>query len=382
MKKKLLVLFLAMMTVLSLVACGKKEPKEELTGNAKIVSDASTMSIDELAQKAKEESGDFHIYSTSSKTDKVVKAFAEKYGLTGDFSSTNVKEKDFYATIEELVDADNKSTDYFVTQNAVSVGQEIKSGRFINYVPVVDGAAKSNAYAFMYYTKEFSVKKEFAEQLGLTNVWDLTDDSFTNSIIFKKEGEPVNELMMMEMTTDSWSKSLEEAYDAKYGSGECAKAVKAANVKNAGQLFIQKFIPKTTNNSSEGDIAKAIVASTTPTIGFGTVSKYKSSGEPSIEEIVRLNEMQGFKGFIYQFYAQVSKSTDRPYTAMLFTNYLATEEGVSGYIGKDLGIYSSTSTVTKNLSALTDGYIMENYDEIKDIYAETLEFIEKVRAGN
>lgn len=379
MKKRTLVFFIVLATMLSLFGCNK--PKEELTGNAKIVSEAAGMSVDELLQKAKEETGDFHIYSTSSKTDKVVKAFADKYGLSGEFSSTNVKEKDFYATVEELIDADNKSTDYFVTQNAVSVGQEIKAGRFINYVPVVEGAAASSAYAFMYYTKEFTAKKEFAAQLGITNIWDLADDSFTAGIIFKKEGEPVNELMMMEMTTDSWSKKLEEAYDAKYGSGECAKAVAAEGVKNAGQLFIKKFLPKTTNNSSEGDIAKAIVASTTATVGFGTISKYKTSGEPSIDEIVRLVDMQGFKGFIYKFYAQISKSTDRPYTALLFTNYLATEEGVSGYIGKEPGIYSSTSTVTANIESLTEGYIMENYDEIREIYAETLDYIEKVRAG-
>ena len=379
--KKLFLIMLAVAMVFTAAGCSKKEPVEELTGVAKVVADASGMTVDELLAKAKEETGDFHVYSTSSKTDKVVKAFAEKYGLSGDFSSTNVKEKDFYSTIEELVDAENASTDYFVTQNAVSVGQEIKAGRFINYVPVVEGAAKSNAYAFMYYTKEFSVKKEFTDTLGLKNVWDLTDDGFDSAIIFKKEGEPVNELMMMEMTTEKWAKSLEEAYDAKYGKGECAKALKETGLQTAGHLFIQKFLPKTTNNSSEGDIAKAIVASTTPTVGFGTVSKYKASGEPSISEITRLNEMQGFKGFIYQFYAQVSKSTDRPYTALLFSNYLATEEGVKGFIGSDMGIYSSTSTVTKNLAAVTEGYIMENYDELKEIYAETLEFIEKVRAG-
>ena len=379
--KKLFLMLLALLMVFSMAACTKEDPGKDLTGNAKVVYEAKDLTVDELVAKAKEETGDFHVYSTSSKTDKVVKAFAEKYGLEGDFSSTNVKEKDFYSTIEELVDAENTSTDYFVTQNAVSVGQEIKAERFINYVPVVEGAAASNAYAFMYYTKEFSVKKEFAETLGLTNVWDLTDEGFDTSIIFKKEGEPVNELMMMEMTTDAWSKSLKEAYDAKYGAGKCDEAIKAAGVPTAGHLFIQMFLPKTTNNSSEGDIAKAIVASTTPTVGFGTVSKYKSGGEPSIDEIVRLNEMQGFKGFIYQFYAQISKCTDRPYTAMLFTNYLATEEGVKGYIGSDVGIYSSTSTVTKDIDKITEGYIMENYDELKEVYAETLEFIEKVRAG-
>ena len=57
---------------------------------------------------------------------------------------------------------------------------------------------------------------------------------------------------------------------------------------------------------------------------------------------------------------------------MLFTNYLATEEGVSGFIGQDLGIYSSTSTVTAGLDSLTDGYIMENYDDLREIYAEAI----------
>ncbi len=375
--KKFVCVLLAALMALSMIACSGGEEAE---GVAKVVADGASMTVDELIAKAKEETGDFHIYSTSSKTDKVVKAFAEKYGLQGDFESTNVKEKDFYTTVEELIDAGNASTDYFVTQNAISVGQEIRAGRFINYVPVVEGAAASSAYAFMLYTKEFTVKNEFAAELGITNIWDLADDAFTSQIIFKKDGEPINELMLMELITEGWAAKLAEAYDAKYGDGACAKAVEAAGVPNAGYLFIQKFLPKTTNNSSEGDIAKAIVASTTPTVGFGTVSKYKTDGEPDISEVTRINEMAGFKGFIYQFYAQISKSTDRPYTAMLFTNYLATEEGVSGFIGKDLAIYSSTSTVTADLAAVTEGYILENVEELKDVYAEGLEFIEKVRA--
>ncbi len=379
--KKLLCVLLAAMMALTMLACSGGDDAAEAEGVAKVVEDGKALTIDELAAKAKEEKGDFHIYSTSSKTDKVVQAFAEKYGLEGEFSSTNVKEKDFYTTIEELVDAGNASTDYFVTQNAISVGQEIRAGRFINYVPVVEGAADSAAYAFMLYTKEFTVKNEFAGEIGVTNIWDLADDAFAYQILFKKEGEPVNELMLMELTTEGWSAKLAEAYDAKYGEGACAKAVAEAGVPTAGHLFIQKFIPKTTNNSSEGDTAKAIVASTTPTVGFGTVSKYKKEGEPSIDEVTRLNELAGFKGFIYQFYAQISKSTDRPYTAMLFSNYLATEEGVSGFIGKDLAIYSSTSTVTEDLAGVTDGYILENVQELKDVYAEALEFIEKVRAG-
>ena len=50
------------------------------------------------------------------------------------------------------------------------------------------------------------------------------------------------------------------------------------------------------------------------------------------------------------------------------------------FIGKDLAIYSSTSTVTADLAAVTEGYILENVEELKDVYAEGLEFIEKVRA--
>ena len=375
--KKFLVILLALATILSLAGCGSKKP--ELEGVAKIVDEAKNMSIDELIAKAKEETGDFIVYSTSSKSDKAVKAFQEKYGLEGDFSASTQHEKDFYSTIEELVDADNKSADFMVTQNAISVGQEIKAGRFINYIPVVEGAASSSAYAFMLYTKEFTINKKFTAEANLTNVWDLTDDTFTGNIIWKKEGEPVNELMMMEMTTDKWAKALQEAYDAKYGAGECKKAMEAEGVKTAGHLWIKRFMPKTTNVAGEGDMAKAIVASTTPSVGFGVVSKYKTSGDPSIDEVDRLY-LDGFKGFMYQFYAQISKSTDRPYTAMLFANYLASAEGSANYgVGKDIAIYSTTSTVTKDLAQLKEGYIIEDLDAIRDIYAEMIEFIEKAR---
>lgn len=58
MKKKLLVFFLVVAAVLSMVGCGKKEKGPELTGNAKVVADASKMTVDELAANAKEGSGD------------------------------------------------------------------------------------------------------------------------------------------------------------------------------------------------------------------------------------------------------------------------------------------------------------------------------------
>ncbi len=54
-----------------------------------------------------------------------------------------------------------------------------------------------------------------------------------------------------------------------------------------------------------------------------------------------------FAGFMYPMYVQITQKTNRPYTAMLFVNYLMTAEGFAPW-GKDIGAYSTDPSIPVN----------------------------------
>ena len=77
----------------------------------------------------------------------------------------------------------------------------------------------------------------------------------------------------------------------------------------------------------------------------------------------------------YKFYTQIAKTTDRPYTAMLFINYLSTAEGIATY-QEGKGVYSTNSTVQQDIDSLLDGFVLENYADIKSDWASIVKLLE------
>lgn len=343
--------------------------KAPLTGVAKILDDNKAMSVEDLAKLAKEEKGGFTVYSTSSKTGKNITKFAQKYGLegTGEFKSIKQSESEFYTVIDKLIDSGSNEIDAVVTQNGASLATELMSGSLLNYIP--KGLAESEHYAFMYYLKSFAISKQSSETFN--NVWDLVDTK--TPVQFKKTGEPINQLFMAELTTKKWSEKLASAYEAKYGKGVLDGELKKGKYKNAGWMFMDKFLSRVTNVSSEGNCAKECANATSPFVGFSPVSKYSLGEEGNYNKVNFLDSMNGFKGYAYKFYYQVSKTTDRPYTAMLYANYISNAEGISTWTSEGKGIYSAGEA---NISTLLNNCVIENFDEVKGEWAEIVAKLE------
>lgn len=361
MKKRFL--FIPTLVAVALLgACGSK-----VTGVAKVINDNKKLTVAELVEKAKEETGNFTVYSTSSKTDKNVKAFAEKYALKGTFSAVKQSESEFYTAIDKLIAAGSADIDAVVTQNGASLANELLDGSLLNYIPA--GVEKSDTYAFMYYLKSFAISKLSTEQF--TNVWDLVDTA--TEVQFKKSNEPINQLFMGELTTDKWSKILGDAYTAKYGEGKLKEALNAGSYKNAGWMFMDKFLKRVVNVSSEGDCAKNCANAKVPFVGFSPVSKYSLGEEGNYNKVNFLDSMNGFRGYAYKFYYQISKTTDRPFTAMLYANYLATADGISSWTSEGNGIYSASD---ENLSTLLKDCVIENFADVKANWAEIVAKLE------
>ena len=198
---------------------------------------------------------------------------------------------------------------------------------------------------------------------------------------------------MAELTTDAWAKKLATAYDAKYGAGECAKAVTAGKYANAGYMFVDKFLSNVSVDAgSEGTLAKDTANATKKMVGFSPVSKYSISDKTkdgvttpaTYPKVDFLTEMNGFGGYAYKFYTQVAKTTDRPYTAMLFINYLSTAEGVAHY-QEGHGVYSSNTKVSPanndpSLASVLEKCVVENYGDVKAKWAELKRLIESYQA--
>ncbi len=367
--KKIIISLSALIIIGSVTGCGGQTKSKD---NAAVIAEAKDFSVEKLVELAKAEAGDFTVYSTSSKTDKTVKAFFAKYELSGEGTGVKQNEKDFYSAIEKLIDGGSAEIDAVVTQNGASLSVELGAGNLINYNPVVDGSEKSDMYAFMYYFKEFSMDKKFNEEI--TNSWDLIDSNA--AIYYRKTGEPINQLFMAELTTDEWAAKLADAYDAKYGKDRCAAAVAAGNFKNAGYMFIDGFLKKVTDYESEGKIASNIVVNAEkPAIGFSPVSKYSIGGEGTYNKVKFFNKMNGFNGYAYKFYTQIAKTTDRPYTALLFINYLSTAEGIAKY-QEGNGVYSTNRTVQSDIDDLLNGFVVENYPDVKSDWASIIRLLE------
>ena len=77
----------------------------------------------------------------------------------------------------------------------------------------------------------------------------------------------------------------------------------------------------------------------------------------------------------YKFYTQIAKTTDRPYTAMLFINYLSTAEGIATY-QEGNGVYSTNSMVQQDKDSLLDGFVLENYADVKSDWVSIVKLLE------
>ena len=110
-------------------------------------------------------------------------------------------------------------------------------------------------------------------------------------------------------------------------------------------------------------------------IGFSPVSKYSTGAEGTYNKVKFFNNMNGFNGYAYKFYTQIAKTTDRPYTAMLFINYLSTAEGIANY-QEGNGVYSTNNTVQQDIDSLLNGFVMENYADVKSDWASIVKLLE------
>ena len=147
-----------------------------------------------------------------------------------------------------------------------------------------------------------------------------------------------------------------------------------------------EFLGNVTFGKSDTSIAEEVSQSTAAgKIGLFTLSKLRSSSVLTENLTVAQYDAQKegysvkpFSGFMYPMYTMVNTKATRPYTAMLFIEYLMSEQGFEPW-GKSIGAYSANPSFKVNEGDLSidvwkANLVMEDAEYILDSF-EVEDFI-------
>ncbi len=348
---------------------------------AEDVAAGEAMTHDELVEKALAESGTFVVYGNTSRIATAAEAFAALYGITTE--SNNLKDQEIYTKLRS--ETGNGAADMVMIQDGAQLTDAIDEGLVINFVPSavkdkLDAADQQPALVHQYINKLFIYNNLGDAVPAIRNVWELTDPAMKGNVIFKNpESEKVNMNFLVMCTKDEWADKLAQAY--KDWKGE---DIDLGEYKNAGYKWVAEFLDNVTFGKSDTTIAEEVSQETAAgKIGLFVLSKLRSSSVLTDNLTVAqydANEkaytLAPFAGFMYPMYTMVNTKATRPYTGMLFIEYLMTQEGFQPW-GKSIGAYSPNAEIAvnegdlsidvwKNTLVMEDAeYILENF-EVED----------------
>ena len=340
--KKLLALLMALCVMLSVVPA--------FADVAKTVEDGAALTHDQLVEKAMAEEGTFIVYGNTSRIATAAEAFGEKYGMK--VESNNLKDAEIYTKLESEIKGSAKGADMVMIQDGASLIYAIEDGWVVNYVPaeVKENMGEADLYPLVhqYINKLFIYNKLGDSVPAIKNVWELTAPEMKGNIIFKNpKDETVNMNFLVMLTSEEWSNKLAEAY--KEWKGE---DIDLGSYENAGYKWIAEFLNNCVFGGSDTKIAEEVSQeSAQGKIGLFVLSKLRSSSVLTDNLTVAQYDatengyaVNPFSGFMYPMYAMVSAGATRPYTAMLFIEYLMSAEGFEPW-GKNIGAYSPNTAI-------------------------------------
>lgn len=394
MKKRLVSILIAAILIVSsvfvLAAC-----KPKGTAAEQLVAAAEDMTWDEIFAKAKEEKGDFRAYGNTSRIATAMEGFVAKYGQELGLTSTNAvslktTDSEIYTKLEAESNSSNNSQNasmVMIQDGATLLLYREETDMLVNYVPksMRNKVAEGDLVPLVqqYINKLFIWNNTGDNVPNITNVWQLTEPALKNKVFFKSPKlEQVNMNFLIMLTSDEWATKLAEAYKAYYGTD-----INLGSYENAGYKWVAEFIANANFAiDSDTDMAETLSnPDSAGNIGLFVLSKLRSSSVVAsnlqVGAFVEGQTITPFAGFMYPMYCQVAANGPRPYTALLFIEYLMTEEGFEPW-GSDIGAYSSNSDIGVNdgdqpLSFWRDKLVFEDPAYISDKGSLVLDFISK-----
>ena len=373
------ILLLALILTLGMILCA-------VPAYADISADVEAgqaMTREELAEKAMAESGTFVVYGNTSRIATAAENFAALYGIS--VESNNLKDQEIYTKLRS--ENGRGAADMVMIQDGAQLSDAIDEGLVLNFVPasvkdVLEESDRQPALVHQYLNKLFIYNNQGDSVPAIRNVWELTAPEMKGNVIFKNpETEKVNMNFLIMCTEPAWAEKLAEAYRDWKGTD-----IDPGSFENAGYKWVAEFLDNVTFGKSDTSIAEELSQKTAAgKIGLFVLSKLRSSSVLTENLTVAQYDasangyaIEPFSGFMYPMYTMVNTKATRPYTAMLFIEYLMSQEGFAPW-GKSIGSYSPNPAFTVNEGDLSidvwkANLVMEDANYILDSF-EVEDFI-------
>lgn len=351
-------------------------PDVELSAIEKIIKEAETMSLEELAKKAIEESNGKTYYGVgnSSRGKTAIPLFID-YLKTIDpsYSMEYEWQQPKNNKIFEQLTADSVKKTGTFSMTLIQDGNQIESkmaqtGILKTFIP--NDWARANGTtpdAYAGYLPLQTLNKVFmfnnTGSAEYKNCWDFVNND-VHALYMDIDSEIVGKNFLYMLTQDKYSAWLKEAYDALDGTKKAyfdpvinEVAVDAddlglgANGKYA-LAWIKLWVESYNQQTDDGPICNTLVTSSaTDQCGLLVYSKLRSVEESdgvSKNNITVAAYQDGYKGiggYGYSHYLFVTNNSPLPWTSCALIAYMScTKDGFSAW-GKDMGGYSANPEV-------------------------------------
>ncbi|MBQ3419815.1 MAG: hypothetical protein IJH31_06750 [Erysipelotrichaceae bacterium] len=401
--KKLLLVLLSLLMVLSLAACqggnNNGGGEEELSNVQKIIAEAQTMTLEELAKKAIEESNGktFYGVGNSSRGKSALPLFIE-YLQTIDSSYTlnfEWQQPKNNKIFDQLTADSLKETGTFA-MTLIQDGNQIETkmvqtGILDTFIPKEWAEANGttpDAYegylALQLLNKIFEYNCVNPDKT-YTNCWDFVKEG-EHGLFMDIDSEIVGKNFLYMLTKPEYALVLKDAYDKLDDTSKAYfQPTVDAMAKEAADLgldengkyalaWIKLWVNSYNAVTDDGPICNTLVdASAVDKFGLLVYSKVRSVEESDTVSVNNIKVAayqpgyQGFGGYGYCHYLFVTDNSPLPWTACAFIAYMTeTVDGFSAW-GKDIGGYSSNPEVAK----LTEEKFHHSTGESSKVATET-----------
>ncbi len=366
--KKLLAVLMVLAMMLSALSFASAETVEE------VIAQAQTMTLQELFQKAIEESNGkrFDAVGNSSRGKSVLPVFVEKlqeidpnYTLDGkDDGWQQPKENKIF----DQLTADVNGADHVMSMTLIQDGNQIQSkmldtGLLLNFVPKdwadAEGVSKEgneNPLALQTLNKVFMFNN--LGEKTFKNMWDFVREGEA-PLFMGVNSELVGKNFLYMMTNDKYATIAKEAYEAWDGKNEEYDALIEDMKQDAAELnlsgenvqyglgWVYLWCEKYNEQSDDGPICNTLVTtSAKDQCGLLVYSKLRSveeTAESSVNNITVAayqDDYVGIGGYAYKHYLMLTKTSPLPWTSCAMIAFMTTtKEGFQPW-GKDMGGYA------------------------------------------
>ncbi len=383
--KKFIVILTVLCLTFSLFANGSKEaaPAKELSRVQQVIKEAESMSLEELAKKAIEESNGATFYGVgnSSRGKTALPLFiAYLQSLDSSYTLNYEWQQPKENSIFEMLSSDSQKATGTFAMTLIQDGNQIESkmvqtGILDTFIPLEWAQANSTtADAWTGYLALQTLNKIFMYNCTgsktYDNCWDFVMPG-EHGLFMDIDSEPVGRNFLYSLTKDEYAKVMKDAFNALSASEKAAlqptvdaMAEKATEFGLSADAkyslaWIKLWMESYNKQTDDGPICNTLVTnSATDQFGLIVYSKLRSVQESdsvsknNIKVAAYENGYKGIGGYGYCHYLFVTENSPLPWTACAFIAYMTcTQDGFSAW-GKDIGGYSSNPVVVAENEAV------------------------------